>query len=102
MLEVPDRTKADGASNAPTASMAATASLQPTETGTPSGSPKAAAASEVTEPRRSQAAASGGATLGSNPTRSRTSVAGSEVKTWQRPLLDHGSERGEPVSRSPT
>src|SRR3954454_9838986 len=102
MLEVPERTKADGCSKAPTASIAAAASLQPTETGAPSERRKTAAASEVTAPRRSHAAASGGATSGANPTRPSTPAAGSDVNTWQRPLLDHGSESGEPVSRSPT
>src|SRR4051812_47323556 len=102
MLDVPERTNAVGSSKAPTASIAATASLHPTATGVPSGRPNASAASAVTAPRSSHGAASGGHTLGPNPTRSSTAPAASKLRTWQTPLLDHGSDSGDPVNRRPT
>src|SRR5262245_14764370 len=102
MLDVPESTNGVGLSNAPTASIAASAALQPTDTGVPSARPNAAAASAVTVPRGAHAAASGGDTRAPKPTRSSTASADSKVRTLQRPLLDHGSESGEPVNRMPT
>ena len=103
MADVPLKTNPLPRSKHPAAKTCANASLQPTHTGTPGGSPnRRAAAAAVTVPRRAHAAATGGQAPEGQPHAASTSTAGAPSVTRQMPLDDQGSEAGLPVSQRPT
>ena len=68
MADVPLKTNPLPRSKHPAAKTCANASLQPTHTGTPGGSPNRRAAAAVTVPRRAHAAATGGQAPGATRT----------------------------------
>ncbi len=102
MEDVPASTNEDGVVSTPSASMPAMASEAPTLTGTPGRSrPSAHAPAGVSGPRSDQAAARGGTTDVGQLVASTPRSAGAAVRTWHSPLLDHGSDNGDPVKTSP-
>jgi hypothetical protein len=102
MADVPLKTNPLRRSKHPAARVCASASLQPTHTGIPSGSPNRRAAAAETVPRGSQAAAIGGQASAGQPHASSTSAAGAPSVTRQMPFDDQGSDAGLPVSCRPT
>ena len=102
MADVPLKTNPLSRSKHPAAKTCANASLQPTHTGTPSGSPNRRTAAAVTVPRRAHAAATGGQTPEGHPHASSTGSTGAPSVTRQMPLDDQGSEAVLPVSHRPT
>ena len=101
MAEVPLKTNPLPRSKHPAASVCASASLQPTQTGIPEGNPNRRAAAAVTVPRRAHAAATGGQARAGQPHASSTETAGPPSVTRQMPLDDQGSDAGLPVSAIP-
>jgi hypothetical protein len=101
MADVPLKTNPLPRPKHPAASVWVSASLQPTPTGIPAGSPNRRAAAAVTVPRRAQAAAIGGQARSAQPHAASISAAGEPSPTRQMPLDDQGSDAGLPVSCIP-
>src|SRR6266496_2307125 len=102
MADVPLKTNPLPRSKHPAASVCASASLQPTHTGTSGGNPNRRAAAAVTVPHRAHAAATGGQAPEGQPHAESTATAGAPSVTRQMPLDDQGSEAALPVSHRPT